>query len=315
LYFREHPEDQIDEKLSYLKLHSTGIILKLNQSDNYNLTWKRLSGDLFRFVTSDFNLKSDIVPLLCVCKKMTIKVLRELFYITGCYPSVYLCKSSCPWIKLKRSPSFDLYPLSISYISSLWRIFKNSFPIHCLIINFTYQMVSSEPLSTQRDLSTQWDLELEPLSTQRDLSTQWDLSSLNRLVINMSTRFDQDNQISMYDDDGYPWTDKSFVKNPFNQYQLPSLKEMVLFNTKITPEILKHLNPNLESIELANCQLEPPWYINLRKFKYLKKFTILLEQNTCPSSEPCLDLTKYTIEFPGISKRLKFKDDRVLKVL
>jgi hypothetical protein len=301
LYFREHPKDQIDEKLSYLKLHSTGIILELTYKlDDYDLIWGRLSRDLFRSVVSHLNLKwashsnlkCDIVPLLCVCKKMTIKVLRELFYITGCYPDIDLCTKSCPWIELKPSSSFDLHPLSISYTSSLWRIVKNTFPIHCLIINLKYKVVSSEPLSTR-----------------------WDLSNLNRLVIKMSKRFDQDNQISMYDDDGYPWTDKSLLKNPFNQYQLPSSKKMVLFNTEITPKILKHLNPNLESIKLVNCQLEPPWYINLKKLEYLQKFTILLEPMGDASCESCLDLTRCTMKFPGISKRLKFEDDRVLKVL
>jgi hypothetical protein len=279
LYFREHPKDQINENGSYSKLHSTGIILKLNQLDSYDLTWGQLSRDLFRSVVCHSNFKWYIVPLLYVCRKMTIKVLREFCYVTGYYPDVDSCTRLCPWIGIEPSSSFDLHPLSISYLSSWWYIVKNSFPIHCLIINPKYQMVSSEPLSTR-----------------------WDLSNLNRLVIKMPKRFDQDNQILL-------------LKKPFNQYQLPSLKEMVLFNIEITPKILRQLNPNLESIKLVNCGMGSPWIVNLTKFKYLQKFTMHLKSMRGTSCEPCLDLTKCTIEFPGVSKRLKFKDDLMLKVL
>jgi hypothetical protein len=65
-----------------------------------------------------------------------------------------------------------------------------------------------------------------------------------------------------------------------------------------------------------------PWSVNLGKFENLKEFTILLksEGNTSKSgintSYGSLDLTQCTIEFPGISKPLKFKGDhRMLKVL
>jgi hypothetical protein len=250
-------------------------------------------------VASYLNLKRcDILRLLCVCKKMTIKVLRELFHVTGYYPGTNVGSELCPRIILKStrrlSPSFsfDLHPLliSLSYTSSWWRIFKNPFPIHRLIINLKYKVVSSEPLSTL-----------------------WDLSNLNSLVIMMSEKFDQNQQVSIYDD--YSCTDQPLLTKPFDQYQLPSSKKIVLLNTNITPKILEHLNTNLESIELVNCQLEPPWYINLKKLKYLKRFTICLKSRGDTSCESWLDLTRCTMKFPGISKRLKFKDDPMLKVL
>jgi hypothetical protein len=202
------------------------------QPDNYELTWGRLSNDLFRFVTSHWNLKRDIMPLLCVCKKMTIKVLRELRYVTGQYPDANSYTESCSQIKLK-STRFDSYPLWISYASSWWRIFKDPCPIHRLIINLKYKGMSLEPLLTL-----------------------WDLSSLDSLVIRMSKIFDQDEHVSVYG-------------SHFDLYQLPSLKEIVLLDMYITPETWDHLSPNLEFIQLVNCQLGPSWNINLRTLESL----------------------------------------------
>jgi hypothetical protein len=303
----EHTGEQMNGDVSHSELNSTEITPEFTsyQPDNYDLTWGRLPNDLFRSVashlnlnrdicrsvTSNLNLNRDIVLLLCVCKKMTIKVLRELFHVIGYYPDANSCTKSRPQTKLK-STRFYLHPLWISYTSSsLWRIVKNSCPIHRLIINLKYKVVSSEPLSTL-----------------------WDLSSLDSLVINMSKRFVQDEQVSVYD--GESETDNlPPLENFFDQYQLLSLKQMVLLNMYITPETWDHLSPNLEFIQLVNCQLGSPWNINLRKLKYLKRFTIHLKSMGDASSEPCLDLTKCTMEFPGISKRLKFKDDPMLKVL
>jgi hypothetical protein len=141
-------------------------------------------------VASHLNFERDIVPLLCVCKKMTLKVLRELCYITGYYPDADSCTKSCPWIELK-PPSFYLHLLSISYTSSWWwRIVKNPFPIHRLMINLKYKVISSEPLSTL-----------------------WDLLNLNSLVIKMSKRFDQNEQVHIYD--SYSWTDKPLLKSKY----------------------------------------------------------------------------------------------------
>jgi hypothetical protein len=267
------------------------VDLLFGQPDNYNLTWGRLPREVFIFVVSHLNLKCDIMPLLCVCKKMIIRAIRELCYVTGYYPNVNLWIHSCPRIKLT-STRFYSYPLWISYTSSsLWRIVKNSCPIHCLIINLKYKVVSSEPLSTR-----------------------WDLSNLDSLVINMSKRFDQDEQVSVYD--GESETDNlPPLENLFDQYQLPSLKQMVLLNMYITPKTWNHLSPNLEFIQLVNCQLELPWNINLRKFKYLEEFTIDLRPMGDASCESCLDLKKCTMEFPGMSRPLKFKDDSMFKVL
>jgi hypothetical protein len=135
--------------------------------DNYDSTWERLPSDLFRSVASHLNLKRDIVPLLCVNKKMTIKVLRELCYVTGYYPDRNALDGSYPsFILTCRVSPFYLRLRSISYkSSSLWRIVKNPCPIHRLIINLNYKLVSLEPLSTL-----------------------WDLSNLYRLVIKMSKR-------------------------------------------------------------------------------------------------------------------------------
>jgi hypothetical protein len=303
----EHTGEQIKEDVSYPKLNSTEITPEFTsyQPDNYDLTWGRLPNDLFRSVASHLNLnrdicrsmafhlnlkRCDIMPLLCVCKKMTIKVLRELLHVTGYHPDLNSCKKSCFSIKLK-STRFYLHPLWISYTSSLWRIFKDPCPIHRLIINLKYKVVSSEPLSIL-----------------------WDLSSLDTLMINMSKRFDQDEQVSVYD--GESETDNlPPLENFFDQYQLLSLKQMVLLNMYITPKTWDHLSPNLEFIQLVNCQLELPWNINLRKLKYLEEFTILLKSMGDASSESCLDLTKCTMEFPGMSRPLKFKDDPMLKVL
>jgi hypothetical protein len=130
----------------------------------------------------------------------------------------------------------------------------------------------------------------------------------------MSKRFDQDKHVSIYD--YYCGTDNPPpLKKPFDQYQLPSLKEMVLLNMYITPKTWNHLNPNLKFIQLVNCQLGSPWNINLRKLEHLKKFTIILKSMKDASCEPCLDLTKCTMEFPGVLNPLKFKDDLMLEVL
>jgi hypothetical protein len=266
----------------------------LQQKDNYDLTWGQLPIEVFRYVVLHLDLECDIVPLLCVCKKMTIIVLRELCYVTGCYPNADLWRASYPPVEVKKthrvlpSSSFDLLPLLISHASSLWRMVGDScLIIRCLIINLQPEMTYSKPLP--------------------DL---WDLSKLNGLVIKMPTGFVQDKHISLSETGNL-----SLLEKYLDQYQLLSLKEMVLLNTYITSNIWGHLSSNLESIQLVNCRLESSCNINLRKLEYLQKFTILLEPMAYASCESCLDLTKCTIEFPGMSERLKFKDDQVLRVL
>jgi hypothetical protein len=262
--------------------------------DSYDLTWEQLPIDVFRSVGLHLDLQYGIMPLLCVCKMMTIKVLRELCYVTGCYPNADFWRASYPPVEVKLirrvfpSSSFYLHPLSISHASSSWRIVEDSrLIIRCLVINLQAEMIYPKSLP--------------------DL---WDLSKLNGLVIKMPKGFVRDEHISLSETGNL-----SFLEEYLDQYQLPSLKEMVLLNTYITSNIWGHLSSNLKSIQLVNCRLESSCNINLRKLKYLKKFTILLEPMAYASCESCLDLTKCTIEFPGMSERLKFKDDQVLRVL
>jgi hypothetical protein len=272
--------------------------LKLTQEntleDNYDLTWGQLPIEVFRSVGLHLDLQHGIMPLLCVCKRMTIKVLRELCYVTGYYPNADFWTALYPpmEIKLTRrvfpSSSFYLHPLLLSYTSSWWHMVEDPrLIIHCLIINFHSEVTYSKPLSNL-----------------------WDLSKLNSLVIKIPKRFVQDKQICLSETGNLP-----LLEELLDQYQLPSLNEMVLLNPYITSKTWGHLNSNLKSIQLVNCRLESSCNINLRKFKYLKKFTILLEPMGNASCESCLDLTKCTMEFPGMSERLKFKDDQVLRVL
>jgi hypothetical protein len=292
LYFREHPEDQIDGDVSYSKLHSTGIILELTyQPDEYNLTWERLSSDLFRYVASHLSLERDIVPLLCVCKKMTIKVIRELCYVTGCYPDIYSCIKLYSWIQLKSacrvfpSSSFHLHPLLISYRSPWCHMVKDPcLIIRCLIINLQTELTYSTP----------------PQNI-------WDLSNLDSLMIKMSKGFDQNQQVGIYDYySSRPWSYNygSFQSCNYDYY-----------SCQLSKRLFDHLDSNLEFIQLVNCQLELPCNINLKKFKYLKGFTIHFKSMEDASCESCLDLTKCTIMFPRMLERLKFKEDLVLKVL
>jgi hypothetical protein len=264
------------------------------QLDDYDLTWGSLPKELFRSVGFYLNLERDIVPLLCVCKKMTLKVLQELCYVTGYYPNRHFWRAWYPPVRLTRrvftsSSSFYLHPLSISCTSYLWDMFKDRcFINRCFIIKLQTELTYLNP----------------PL----DL---WNLSNLDTLVIKMSKRVTEMEQLRIND-----YYSSQPSKRPFDQYQLPSSKKIVLFNMKITPKILGHLNSNLEFIQLVNCQLELPCDVNLEKFKSLKVFTIHLKSVLRDASyESRLDLTKCTMMFPGISERLKFKDDRVLKVL
>jgi hypothetical protein len=262
--------------------------------DNYDLTWGQLPIEVFKSVGLHLDLQHGIMPLLCVCKRMTIKVLRELCYVTGCYPNANFWTASYPPIEVKKtrrvlpSSSFDLHPLSISHASSRWHMVENPrLIIRCLVINFRSEVIYSKPSPNL-----------------------WDFSSLNGLVIKMPKGFFRNKQISLSETGNLP-----LLEELLDQYQLPSLKEMVLLNMDITLETWGHLNSNLKFIQLVNCQLKSPCNINLRKLKYLKKFTILLEPMEYTSCESCLDLTKCTMEFPGMSERLKFKDDQVLRVL
>jgi hypothetical protein len=303
--------------------------------DEYDLTWGRLHHDLFIYVASllssqrDLILSNhktwlrerdlillkyemwlrerDILSLSRVCKKMNRNFLRELCYVTCYYPNYSNTKSwtlSHPPFKLTRGVSlFYLHSRSVSYTSDWWRMVEDPpLIIHRLIVNLQSEETYSKPPQNL-----------------------WDLSKLYSLVINMPERFDQNQQLSTYN--SYSWTDRSLLKElvdqyqlpsleeHLDQYQLPSLKKLVLLEMDITPETWNHLSFNLESIELVNCQLEPPRYINLGKLEYLEKFTIYLKSRGDTSCESCLDLTKCTMKFPGISKRFKFKDNLMLKVL
>jgi hypothetical protein len=121
---------------------------------NYDLTWRRLPIEVFRSVGLYLDLKRDIVPLLCVCKEMTIKVLRELCYVTGYYPNPNFLAVSYPPIEVEltckvftSSSSFDLHPLSISYTSPWWHMVKDPcLIIRCLIINIFKTITKSMEL-------------------------------------------------------------------------------------------------------------------------------------------------------------------------
>jgi hypothetical protein len=311
--------------------------------DEYDLTWGRLHHDLFIYVASllssqrDLILSNhkmwlrerdlillkyemwlrerDILSLSRVCKKMNRNFLRELCYVTCYYPNYPKRKLRTGSKKKLRTESFPpltlihkafpfyLHSPSVSYTSDWWRMVEDPpLIIHRLIVNLQSEETYSKPPQNL-----------------------WDLSKLYSLVINMPERFDQNQQLSTYN--SYSWTDRSLLKElvdqyqlpsleeHLDQYQLPSLKKLVLLEMDITPETWNHLSFNLESIELVNCQLEPPRYINLGKLEYLEKFTIYLKSRGDTSCESCLDLTKCTMKFPGISKRLKFKDNLMLKVL
>jgi hypothetical protein len=264
--------------------------------DKYDLTLGMLSSELFRYVACHLCLKRNIAPLLRVCKKMTLKVLRELCHITGRCSDVnpwgplYMFEPTLSHIVVFRSFTLDLYRLKISYDTSPW-----------------WGMFENPPRLIIRRLMINFQPKVEHLKPSLDL---WDLSNLNSLAIEMPEISVRDKQIS-FSETGNP----SLWVELLDLYQLPSLKEMVLINPYITLETWGHLNSNLESIQLVNCQLESPCNINLGKLEYLKKFTIYLESMEYASCESCLDLTKCTIEFPGMSERLKFEDNRVLKVL
>jgi hypothetical protein len=264
--------------------------------DKYDSTLGSLPVDLFIYVACHLSLERNIASLLCVCKKVTLRVLRELCHITGYCSNVnpwgtsYLFKPTSSHIVVVRSFTLYLYPLKISYDTSPWWDMLENPPrliIRRLIINSQSEVMYSKPSSNL-----------------------WDLSNLNSLAIEMPEISVRDKQIS-FSETGNP----SLWEELLDLYQLPSLKEMVLVNPYITLETWGHLNSNLESIQLVNCQLESPCNINLGKFEYLKEFTIYLKPMEYASCESYLDLTKCTIEFPGMSERLKFEDNRVLKVL
>jgi hypothetical protein len=304
----KHTEERIERDVPHPEFNSTGITPELTsyQPDNYDLTLGWLSSDLFIYVACHLchqpnDPKHEIAPLLCVCKKMTLRVLRELCHITGYCPNVNSWGTSCQFKpKLShivvRSSTFYLCPLSISYDTSpWWDMFENPrLIIRRLIINYQSEVTYSKPSSNL-----------------------WDLSNLNSLVIEMPKRFARNEQISL-SETGNP----SLLEEFLDQDQLPSLKEVILLEMYIAPETWKHLNSNLEFIRLIDCQLGLvdyqlglPQNVNLRKFKYLKKFTIFFKPAEDASRGSCLDLTKCTMEFPGIFERLKFKDYLMLKVM
>jgi hypothetical protein len=309
--------------------------------DEYDLTLGRLYHELFIYVASLLSSQRGLIPsrremwlrerdilsLSHVCKKMNRNFLRESCYVTCYYPNYPKRKLRTGSKKKLRTESFPpltlihkafpfyLHSPSVSYTSDWWRMVEDPpLIIHCLIVNLQSEETYSKPPQNL-----------------------WDLSNLYKLVINMSKRFDQNQKLSVYDT--YSWTDQSLLNNAhswtdqsllkefvdryqlpsleehLDQYQLPSLKELELLKMDITPETWNYLSSNLKSIKLVDCQLKPPWYINLGKLEYLEKFTIHLKSRGDTSCESCLDLTKCTMKFPGISKRLKFKDNLMLKVL
>jgi hypothetical protein len=228
----------------------------------------------------------DILSLSCVCKKINRKFLLELCHVTCYYPNPNSWTVSHPPLKITRkvlSP-FYLHPRSISYTQDLWRIVGNKrLIIHCLMINLQSEVTYSKPQNL------------------------WDLSKLYSLVIKTPEGFDRSNP--------------SLLNELLDQYQLPSLKELVFLEMDIARGTWEHLSSNLEFIQLVDCQLGlvdyqlgSPCNVNLRKFEHLKKFTILFNQ-TGDASCKCLNFTKCTMEFPGIFERLKFKDYLMLKVM
>jgi hypothetical protein len=255
--------------------------------------------DIFRAhlpVSSNKGLNRFIRPLLTVCKKMTIKVLQELCRVICWYPNAKNLQMLCEMTHLYNTrrvykSSFFLCQMHISYTSSWWPGFENSFPIDCFIIDLTQVMYSKQ------------------------LPNQWKLENLDTLVIT-SGAFDQVEKevtFSSPEIDNTPlWVEL------LEPYQSILLKQIVLRNINITCEIWKYFNSNLEIIEIVHCWSALSLHVDLGKFKSLQQLSFeLFPPSTGDDAfcKPYLDLTKCTISFPGMSERWKLKHNLTFKLL
>jgi hypothetical protein len=297
---------------------STGLILELDPPqnintsikllstgpDNYNKTWETLSMDLFRYIilihcgcslVLNKNINRLIRPLLTVCKKMTLKVLQELCRVICWYPnaknSQMLREMTHPYnTRRVHKPNFSLCRIHISYTSSWWPGFENSFPIDCFIIDLT-QVMYSKQLPDRRKLE-----------------------NLDTLVIT-SSAFNQVKEVNFLSPE---IGDTPLWVELLELYQSIFLKQIVLCNINITCEIWEYFNPDLESIELIDCWSTSPLHVDLEKFKSLQQLSFELSPPSTENNAFCklyLDLTKCTISFPGTSEQLKLKDDLIFKLL
>jgi hypothetical protein len=229
---------------------------------------------------------------------MTLKVLQELCRVICWYPNgknlQMLCEMTHPYNARRVYVPFPLCLMHISYISSWWPGFENSFPIDCFIIDLTRVVVIYS----------------------KQLPDRWKLKNLDTLVIT-SGAFDQveeeEETFSSPEIDNTPlWVEL------LEPYQSILLKQIVLRNINITCETWKYFNSNLEIIELVHCWSVSPLHVDLGKFKPLQQLSFELSP---PSTEydalckPYLDLTMCTISFPGMSERWKLKHNLTFKLL
>jgi hypothetical protein len=226
---------------------------------------------------------------------MTLKVLQELCRVICWYPnaknSQMLREMTHPYnTRRVYKPTFSLYRMHISYTSSWWPGFENSFPIDCFIIDLTQVMYSKQ------------------------LPNRWKLENLDTLVITFGV-LDQVKEVVFPPPE---IGDTPLWVELLKLYQLIPLKQIVLCNINITCEIWEYFGSNLEIIELVDCWSASPLHVDLRKFNSLQQLFFRLSP---PSTEdnafcnPYLDLTKYTISFPGMSEQWKLKDNVIFKLL
>jgi hypothetical protein len=301
---------------------STGLILELDppqnintsvqslsvEPDNYNKTWETLPMDLFRYIilihcvcplVLNKNINRLIRPLLTVCKKMTLRVLQELCRVICWYPdakNLQMLREMAPLYNTRRAynPTFSLCRMHISYTSSWWPGFENSFPIDCFTVDLNTQVMYS-----------------------KQLPNRWKLQNLDTLVITFGV-LDQVEEVTSSPPEIGNTPNTPLCVELLKLYQLIPLKQIVLCNINITCEIWEYFNPNLEIIELIDCWSTSPQHVDLRKFKSLQQLSFELSP---PSTEddafcnPYLDLTKCTISFPGTSEQWKLKDNLIFKLL
>jgi hypothetical protein len=276
---------------------STSVQLLSIEPDNYNKTWETLPMDLFRKIfygclpaLNDKNLNRLIRPLLTVCKKMTLKVLQELCCVICWYPNgknSQILREMTHLYNTRRvyKSSFSLCRMHISYTSSWWFCFENSFPIDCFIIDLNTQVMYS-----------------------KQLPDRWKLENLDTLVIIPGALDQVEDMTSSPSEIG----DTPLWVELLKLYQLIPLKQIVLCNINITCKIWEYFGSNLEIIELVDCWSASPLHVNLGKFKSLQQLSFELSPPSTKNNvfcNPYLDLTKCTISFPGMSEQWKLKDE------
>jgi hypothetical protein len=264
--------------------------------DNYNKTWETLPIELFREIFYEHlpgldnrDLNHLIRPLLTVCKKMTLKVLQELYCVICWYPDAknsQMLYKMTPLYNTRRvyKSTFPLCRMHIPHTSSWWPGFQYSCPIDYFIINLT-QVMYSKPLLNRLKLKIP-----------------------DTLVI-MSDALDQVEEMTSSPSE---IGDTPLWVELLKLCQSISFKRIVLCNIKITCKIWEYFNSDLEIIELIDCWSASPLHVDLGKFKSLQQLSF---ESSPPSMndnvfrKPYLDLTKCTISFPGTSEHWKLKDE------